>query len=397
MNATPRTFKDAPAVRSRVPLLIGLMGPSGGGKTFSALRLATGVQSISGGDIFFLDTEARRALHYADQFKFRHIDFGEPFGSLDYLAAVRHSVRNGAGVVVIDSMSHEHSGPGGYLMTQDAELDRLAKADLDKRERMKFAAWIKPAGLRRQMIDGLLQLNANFIFCFRAKEKVKPIKIEGKMVPTEMGFMPIAGEEMLFEQTVNCLLLPRAGGVPTWRSDNVGEKLMMKLPGQFEPLFRESRPLDETIGRALAEWARGGTIAPPERAPAPTHGQAAETAAKKGTAAFRAFWAKLPKADRAPLTDRLNEFQRIAEQADAPRRTSLLDELPDSAVSPVAADATTEGSKPPRAGAVAAAADITSPPAESVAATSDSGGASAASGETAGGGNSEPPKVRPLR
>jgi hypothetical protein len=316
MNATPRTFQDAPAVRSRVPLLIGLMGPSGGGKTFSALRLATGIQSVTGGDIFFIDTEARRALHYADQFKFRHIDFGEPFGSLDYLAAIRHCVRNGAGVVVVDSMSHEHSGPGGYLMVQAAELDRIAgTTDHAKRERMKFAAWIKPAGLRREMIDGVLQLNANFIFCFRAKEKVKPLKIEGKMVPTEMGFMPIAGEEMLFEQTVNCLLLPRAGGVPTWRSDNIGEKLMMKLPGQFEPLFRESRPLDETLGQALAGWARGGPIAP--TAPATPAGQA-EAAARRGTAAFRAFWAKLPKADRAPLTDRLKEFQRMAAEADAP-------------------------------------------------------------------------------
>jgi hypothetical protein len=363
MNVSARIFKDIPAVRAHVPLLIGLMGPSGGGKTFSALRLATGVQTVTGGDIFFIDTEARRALHYADQFKFRHIDFGEPFGSLDYLAAIRHCVRNGAGVVVVDSMSHEHSGPGGYLMVQAAELDRIAgTTDHAKRERMKFAAWIKPAGLRREMIDGVLQLNANFIFCFRAKEKVKPLKIEGKMVPTEMGFMPIAGEEMLFEQTVNCLLLPRAGGVPTWRSDNVGEKLMMKLPGQFEPLFRDNRPLDETMGRALAEWARGGTIA-----------ESPEAAAKMGTAVFRAFWAKLSKANRAPLMDRLSEFQRIAAQADASAGANLLDykSPPDPAVSPeMAAGAGADGSKPPGAQAAAAAADITSPPAESAAVTS---------------------------
>ena len=263
-----RQFTARPAVREAVPLLVGLMGPSSSGKTFSALRLATGVQQITGGDIYVIDTESRRALHYADQFKFEHIQFDAPFGSLDYLEAMKFCADRGAKVIVIDSMSHEHSGPGGYLITQESELDRMAKHDFEARERCKFAAWIKPAKLRQQMITGMLQLNANLIFCFRAKEKTKPQKIDGKTKPVEMGFMPIAAEEMLFEMTVNCLLLPKANGVPTWRSDHVGERLMMKLPKQFESIFADHKPLDETIGRALAEWARGGT--PASAAPQPS-------------------------------------------------------------------------------------------------------------------------------
>jgi predicted ABC-type transport system involved in lysophospholipase L1 biosynthesis ATPase subunit len=92
-----RTFGDKPAVREKTPLLVGLVGPSGTGKTFSALRLAAGVQRVSGGDVFVVDTEARRALHYADRFKFRHVQFDAPFGPLDYLAAIEHCVRKGAG------------------------------------------------------------------------------------------------------------------------------------------------------------------------------------------------------------------------------------------------------------------------------------------------------------
>ena len=80
-----RVFEDRPATRERTPLLVGLVGPSGSGKTYSALRLATGFQRVTGGDIYFIDTEARRALHYADSFNFRHLPFGAPFGSLDYL------------------------------------------------------------------------------------------------------------------------------------------------------------------------------------------------------------------------------------------------------------------------------------------------------------------------
>ena len=63
-------------------------GPSGSGKTFSALRLATGIARVVPGGIVLIDTENRRAKHYASEFKFSHIDFSPPYGSLDYLAAL---------------------------------------------------------------------------------------------------------------------------------------------------------------------------------------------------------------------------------------------------------------------------------------------------------------------
>lgn len=253
-----RTFEARSAVRESVPLLVGLMGPSGSGKTFSALRLATGIQQVTGGSVYGIDTEARRMLHYSDQFKFKHVQFDPPFGSLDYLEALEFCLRQGAKVIVVDSMSHEHSGPGGMIDFQEQELDRLAGNDWAKRERVKMLAWQKPKAARRRLIDRMLQMNANFVFCFRAKETVKPVKVGGKTEIVPQGFMPIAGDEFLFEQTVNCLLLPNARGVPTWESENVGEKLMMKLPKQFEAIFSDRRPLDEEIGRRLAEWAKGG-------------------------------------------------------------------------------------------------------------------------------------------
>lgn len=250
-----RTFEAVDGKREHVPLLVGLMGASGSGKTFSALRLATGIQRVTGGDIYVVDTESRRALHYADSFTFKHMEFGPPFASLDYLAALQHCVQAGARVVVVDSFSHEHAGVGGYLDFQASEVQRMSGGDAAKAERVKMAGWIKPAAARRRMIDGILQMNANFIFCFRAKEKTKPKKGGGI---EELGFMPISGDEILFEETVNILLPPKSGGVPQWRSDFVGEKFMMKLPKQFEALFGDPRPLDEAHGQALAEWARGG-------------------------------------------------------------------------------------------------------------------------------------------
>lgn len=258
MTNKPRKFEARDARRERVPLLIGLTGPSGGGKTYSALRMATGIQEVSGGDIYFIDTESRRALHYADRFKFKHVPFNEPFGSLDYLEALQYCVQQGAGVVIVDSMSHEHEGPGGMVDLHDQIVDRMAGNDYGKRERVKMLAWSEPKQKRRQLINGILRLNANFIFCFRAKNTAKPVKgANGKTEVEQMGYMPIAGEEFVFEQTLNCLLLPGAGGVPTWQSDQIGERAMIKLPEQFASLRKSSVPLDEKVGKRLARWAAG--------------------------------------------------------------------------------------------------------------------------------------------
>jgi AAA domain len=260
-----RTFKDKPAVRTSIPLMTGLMGPSGGGKTFSALRLATGIQRVSGGDIFMIDTEARRGLHYADRFTFRHLAFGAPFSPLDYLAAIEHCIAKGAKTIIVDSLSHEHEGPGGVLEWHEAELERMGGGDKNN-----FRAWAVPKAARRRLINTLLQLPCNFIFCFRAKDKAKPGKdAAGKAALVDLGFMPITGEEFVYEMTLNALLLPNAGGVPAWSSDFRGERQMIKLPQQFAEMFKPSEPLSEDHGERMAKWAAGGVVGRPDaKAPA---------------------------------------------------------------------------------------------------------------------------------
>lgn len=248
-----RQFSDAPAVRSQVPILIGLVGPSGSGKTFSALRLATGIQQVSGGEIFGIDTEADRMKHYADNFKFRHVQFKEPFGSMDYLAAIQHCVDRGAKTVIVDSLSHEHEGVGGMLDSHEREMDRLGGSD-----KVKMLAWVKPKAARRAFINGLLQLNCNFIFCFRAKHISKPIKAGGKTEVIDMGFVPVSGDDIVFEMTASVFLPPHSQGVPAWGSDYPGERMAMKLPLQFKSIFAEQQPLSEEIGKRLADWAKGG-------------------------------------------------------------------------------------------------------------------------------------------
>ena len=81
------TFSFTPAVRRNTHILLALAGASGSGKTFSALELATGLAGETG-RIAVIDTEAGRALHYADRFKFDHCELTPPFEPARYREAI---------------------------------------------------------------------------------------------------------------------------------------------------------------------------------------------------------------------------------------------------------------------------------------------------------------------
>jgi ABC-type dipeptide/oligopeptide/nickel transport system ATPase subunit len=303
-----RTFEDKPAVRAQVPLAVGFFGPSGSGKTKSALRLAAGIQSVVGGEVFFIDTEANRALHYADQHNFRHVPFVAPFSPLDYLSAIEHCVSHGAKTIVIDSMSHEHEGPGGVLEMHDVEHERLGGS-----KGTSMLAWSAPKQARRRLINTIVQLPVNFLLCFRAKEKLKIVR--GKE-PEPMGFMPIGGDEFIYEMTAAALLLPGAYGVPSWTSEELGSAMMIKNPEQFHRIFEEhdGKPISEAMGAAMAKWAVGSELSPMAKA---LHRQIADAT----PGAIGAVSAALAAAKKAK-TITPAEFKALAE-AGAARKAAL--------------------------------------------------------------------------
>jgi hypothetical protein len=260
-----RQFEMAPAIRHKVPLFIGLFGASGSGKTMSALRVARGIQRVCPGEIVVVDTENGRAEHYAEMFDFQRIDFQPPFGSLDYRDVIDFAASKKPSVIVLDSMTHEHSGLGGMLDYQEKEVARMAsndngQIDYAKAERVKMLAWQKPKAARRELLDYLVRLNTNIILCFRAKETSKPVKKGNKTEVESLGFMPIGGDEFVFEMDMSCFLPPNSRGFPQWKSENPGERMMMKLPAQFEGIFASDEvQLNEDIGVKLAQWAAGDT------------------------------------------------------------------------------------------------------------------------------------------
>lgn len=247
------TFKKA--IREQTSLLIGVCGGTGSGKSFSSLRLASG---IAGDRAFaFIDTEAGRGLHYADQFNFDHGDLKPPFSPQAYAEAILAADMAGYPVIVVDSMSHEWASDGGVLEMHEDEVERMAGDNPGKREAVKVAAWIRPKMDHKKMVQKLLQVRAHLILCFRAEEKIEMVREDGKMkiVPKVSltginGWMPVCEKNLPFELTASFLLTADAPGMPK----------PIKLQNQHKSMFPLDKPIDEDSGRKVAAWASGGTV-----------------------------------------------------------------------------------------------------------------------------------------
>lgn len=252
------SFQFKRAIRESLGLLIGVIGGTGSGKTYSAMRLASGIA----GDKPFavIDTEAGRAKHYADAFKFDHGDLKAPFRPDAYADAIKAADGAGYPVIVVDSMSHVWSGEGGVLDWQEDELDRMAGDDWKKREAVKMAAWIKPKVSHKQMVQRLLQVRAHLILCFRAEEKIEMVRgDDGKMkiIPKQTmtgldGWVPVCEKNLPFELTASFLLMAKNPGIPH----------PIKLQQQHRAMFPADKPIDEESGKRVAEWAAGGAKPP---------------------------------------------------------------------------------------------------------------------------------------
>jgi hypothetical protein len=306
------TFSFAPAKREQVSLLIALAGASGSGKTFSALRLAKGMSPD--GKIAFIDTEARRGLHYAEEFEFQHADMRPPFAPARFIEGIHAAEAAGAEIVIIDSFSHEYDGEGGIMDWANRLTDEGVKGP---------AAWKEPKAAHKKLMNALLQCRASIIFCLRADEKISidRVEVDGRMktVITPLGWIPICEKRFMYEQTCSFTLTPDRPGIPHF-------DLPHKLQRQHRSMFTDKKPIDEESGRLLAEWARGGSPAPAVDAEAEdlmAWDSELSFASRKGMSALQDAWMTIPPNLKPKLKTALDQVhKKIAAAADAEMENS---------------------------------------------------------------------------
>lgn len=227
------------ATKEKAKLRCAIFGPSGAGKTFTALRVASGI----GGKIAVIDTERGSASKYADRFNFDALDL--PAKDIDTYVAGIAAAAGQYDVLIIDSLTHAWQ----ELL---AEIDKLAKA---KYRGNTWSAWSEGTPMHRKLVDALLDFPGHIIATMRSKtEWTTEQGNNGKSKPVRVGLAPEQGKGIEYE--FDLLVELNVDHVANVIKDRTGkfQDQLLEMPG-------------EDFGKQLVEWLSDG--AAPKETPKP--------------------------------------------------------------------------------------------------------------------------------
>ena len=194
------------AVRSEQFLRISLGGPSGSGKTMTALRVAhaLALAAKKPDSIALICSENGSGALYAGEpnadggvLDYFYIDLSKKTGKFspeNYETALRDCAREGIHSVVIDSLSHAWSGPGGIL-----EMVDVAAA---KAKGNSFAGWKTGTPAQNQLVQAILSYPGHIIVTMRTKTEWVLESVNGRNVPRRVGMQMVQREGIEYEFTV---------------------------------------------------------------------------------------------------------------------------------------------------------------------------------------------------
>jgi hypothetical protein len=183
---TQLTFRSA--TKEQAKARIALTGPTGSGKTYTALVIGTRLADR----VALIDTEHGSASKYADEFTFDTLQFAtfEPRALVDALAVAAQGAYE---VVIVDSLSHFWSGTGGMLEQVDNAAKRAGAGN-------SFAGWKEVRPMERAMIEALLAYPGHVIVTMRSKtDYVVETDERGRKVPRKVGLKPEQREGIEYE------------------------------------------------------------------------------------------------------------------------------------------------------------------------------------------------------
>jgi len=180
------------AEKSKVFLKIALTGPSGAGKTFSALSIAKGM----GKKVALIDTENKSASLYADRFDFDTLNIDPPYTVQKYADAIKLATEAGYEVLIIDSISHVWAAEGG-LLTKKEELDARG-AGGDRKHKSHFANWGAITKEHETFKAWLLKSNIHMICTMRSKQEYVQ---DANGAVKKVGMAPVQRDGMEYEFT----------------------------------------------------------------------------------------------------------------------------------------------------------------------------------------------------
>jgi len=176
------------AHRKQAKIKLALQAPSGGGKTYSALLLASGMTGWP--KIAVIDTENHSADLYAHLGDYNVLLLSKPFNPERYISAIETCEQAGMEVIIIDSITHEWEGSGGIL---DLHGNMPGNS---------FTNWSKMTPRHNAFVQKILESPCHIISTIRTKTDYVLSEKNGKMVPEKVGLKGITRDGMDYEFTI---------------------------------------------------------------------------------------------------------------------------------------------------------------------------------------------------
>lgn len=255
-------MKFVKATRKQAKLRLALTGPSGAGKTYSALAIAKHL----GVRIAVIDSERGSASKYADDAASFDVLELDSFAPQTYVEAIRAAEREGYDVIVIDSLSHAWMGKGGALDQVDAAAKRSKSGNT-------FTAWKEVTPQQNALMDAIVGCKAHVIATMRSKtEYVIDDSPGGRKAPKKIGLAAVQRDGVEFEFDVFIELDEDHNAIVSKTRCSALDGAVINKPG-------------EQIANTLRAWLSDGAQAMPEPvkpAQEPESGTFAAAAAEPG-------------------------------------------------------------------------------------------------------------------
>ena len=223
-------FQVKKAKREKIYTKIALLAPSGGGKTYGALRLATGmadeIKKETGKEAKILmgNTEGKRGYYYADEFDYDIVDVEPPHNPQKYVELIEFAVDQGYDILIIDSSSHEWEGKGGCL-------------DLQRQAGGTYQSWAKVTPRHDSFIQAISSSPIHIIATMRGKDQYEMNKDEkGKTSVQKLGVGAKQRDGFEYEFTCTFLIDQKTNTAESQKDnthlfDHEGAKILTEADG----------------------------------------------------------------------------------------------------------------------------------------------------------------------
>jgi hypothetical protein len=251
-------MKFQKATKFESHLKLGLSGPPGSGKSYTALTIAS---YLSEKGIAVIDAESGAASKYASLFHFDMLDLtvdengkevSKPFTPLRYIEAMQAAYESGEyDVLIVDGISPEWDDAGGCLQTVD-ELTRRNRTAGEKSATRD--AWAVVTPHHKNFVNYILRVKMHVICTMLAKkEEVITKDANGRITDRKKTLEPVQREDVPRVFDIFAKMEERDMIIDKTRCPELDGQIYHKPGQEVANIIREwlkGEPLPERLGYA---------------------------------------------------------------------------------------------------------------------------------------------------